>query len=411
MHARLFAAAAVLPPLLVATEAYAQAREIGSTAPAVYADDEEYRIPPKRLGGLSVSFNAEAKIEYDDNVYAEPSGKDGDVRFEFLPRIQVSTSPGPLTAKVDASGMIRRFGRLSSENVETGLVDGSVRWALGKSSTASGRLFWQRSAEERGDPESNIGALFGPRITNILGSELRYRTDSGRILVDLEATATRYDALPQRDADRDFSGYTARATLGLRTTSTVFVTAMGFASRRDFRLDLTSSGIKRNSSTYGGRLGLDIQPGGVIEGNISAGIFRFDPDDPMSSSKTGISVSGSLQYRPRRRTAVLLTAFRGDAATFRSGALQRTDTTAKLGVQQEVRHNLLFTPTVGYRMTRYNGSGQEQRTLTGSGELEYIFSRNMSVAANVSYSDRHSDDDFDDNFKRFRGGLSLRLRF
>lgn len=397
--------------LLNAGEACAQTREIGSTAPAVFAEDKEYREQPHRLGSLTMSLGAEARVEYDNNVYAEPTRTDGDARFEVSPSLRLRTAPAPLAAQFDASGTVRRYARLKSENVETWLLGGLVRWAPSKASVASGRLFMQRSVEERGDPETNIGAQFGPRRTDSFGGEAHYRRDSGHLLLDLEATGAYYNALARRDDTRDFTAYTSRATVGLRTTPTVFLTATGFVTRRAFRLDRTVSGIKRNSSTYGARLGVDIQPGGLLEGDLSAGIFRFDPDDTSAPGKTGISVSGSLTYRPRRRTAILLSASSGDVATFRNGAQQRTDTAFKLSIQQEIRHDLFATPTFGFRQTKYNASGDKQRTFIAGGEVEYVVSRQMSVAAIASYGDRDTDDPSRRSFKRFSGGVSLRMRF
>lgn len=397
--------------LLGAVDAVAQSRDIGSTAPAVFTESSEYRAPAHHLGSLSLSVGGEARIEYDDNVFAEPQNTNDDARFELSPALRLRTPPGPLSAQVAASGTLRRFATLTSENSDAWLVDGHVRWSPDKSSVASGRLFWQRSVEERGDPESNVGALFGPRLTDSFGGEARYRRDSGHVLLDLEASATRYDAVAKRDANRDFTNSAGRATFGLRTTPTLFVTATLFAARRDFRIERTPAGTKRNSATYGARVGVDIQPGGLFEGNFSAGIFRFEPEDPQSNGRTGVSVAGSLVYRPRRRTAILLNASSGDTATFRSGAQQRTDTGLKLSLQQEIRHNLFATPTFGFRETKYTGSGDKQRTLTFGAEVEYIMSRNLSVTVAASYGDRKAYDDVRDNFSRFRGGMSLRIRF
>ena len=401
-----------LPLLLLGAEgAHAQTREIGSTAPLVYADDKEYREQPIRLGGLSVSLGGEARIEYDDNVYAQKIGKEGDARFEITPSLRINTAPAPLRLQVNASGTARRFARLTSENVDMWYLDAALRWAPGPASIATGRMFVQRSVEDRGDPESNTGPQFGPRQTDLWGAEARYRRDSGRLLLDLEATATRYDAVARRDDNRDFSGYAARATFGLRTTKTIFITATAFASRREFRLDRTSTGARRNSSTYGARLGIDIQPGGLFEGNLSAGVFRFDSDDPQTPGKTGISVAGNLIYRPRRRTAIVLNASSGDVVTFRNGAQQRTDTIVKLSIQQEIRHDIFARPMFGLRETKYNRSLDTQRTITFGGEVEYIASRSVSVTASVTYGERNFDEATANDFKRVRAGVSVRARF
>ncbi|MFC3215850.1 outer membrane beta-barrel protein [Novosphingobium panipatense] len=413
MQVRALLLAAPVPLLLVSPRAMAQsqARDIGETAPAVFANDSIYRERPRRIGNMSLSLGLEAKLEYDSNVYAEPRDRNDDIRTEIMPRMRLATAPGPLSAELGASGNIRRFADLKTENAEAWSIDGALRWAPTDSSAASARGFVQRAIEERGDPESNVSQQTGPRKIDVLGGNLRYRRDSGHILIDVEGAATQYDAVSQRDADRDFTNYNARATFGLRTRSTVFLTATGFVTRRDFRLEKTAAGTGRNSTTFGGRVGVDIQPGGPLEGNFSAGVFRFDPSDGGVKGRTGISIAGSLVYRPRRRTAILLDVFQGDVATFRTGAQQRTDTSFRLAVQQEIRHDLFATPTFGFRQTKYNGSGDKQRIFTVGGEVEYVISRSISVVAMASYGDRDAEIDARDRYKRFRGGASVRMRF
>jgi hypothetical protein len=405
------ALAAPVPFLLaVPQQALAQARDIGSTASAVYPNDPEYKDLPMHLGSLNVSLGGEARVEYDTNVYATPSNARDDVHLELTPEVQIATAPGPLSAQAHGSATIRRFADLKTENTEAWVLDGSLRWSPETTTSVTGRAFYQRAVEERGSPESRQNPNDGPREIDSLGVDLRFRHMTRRLLFDLQGNATKYDALSAADANRDFTGLNGVATVGWRVTGITFVTASAFVAKRDFRLERTPSGSKRNTTTWGGRVGVEFEPGGVLEGNLSAGMFRFVPEDSLAKSRTGLSVSGSVTYRPRQRTAFMLDAFNGDVATFRSGAQSRTDTTVKLSVQQEIRHNLYATVGGGYRRSRYNGSGVKEQTPTVSGEIEYIFSRRMSVAAYANYGKRTSDDPTLE-FDRAKVGASFRMRF
>lgn len=405
-------ALAVPVPLLLATpqQALAQARDIGSTAPAVYPNDRSYRELPIHLGSIDVTMGGEARIEYDSNVYAEPANARDDVHLEITPEIRARTAPGVVSGEVLATSTIRRFADLKTENTEAWLLQGSARWSPDPSTSVTGRGFWQRAVEERGSPESRQDPNSGPREIDSLGGELRAHHETARLLFDLQGNITQYDAVSAADANRDFTGYSALATAGWRVSGITFVTLSAFAVRRDFRIERTSEGDKRNTTTWGMRGGIQIQPGGVLEGNLSAGFFRLEPDDPGTPGRTGLSVSGNLTYHPTRRTAVILDAFNGDVATFRTGAQSRTDTTVKLAVQQEIRHNLFATVGAGYRRSRYNGSGTKEQTVTASGEIEYVMSRNMSLAGYANFGKRTGDDGTQE-FDRFRTGAALRIRF
>ncbi|TCM21371.1 hypothetical protein EDF56_10135 [Novosphingobium sp. PhB165] len=410
-HRRLALAAPV--PLLLASPQHALAQQtgqIGSTAPAVFANDKEYRALPHHIGSLEVTAGAEAKIEYDSNVYAAENNAKDDVRFEISPRVRVRTAPAPLTFELNAGGMIRRYATYSTENAESWLADAGLHWQTGPTSNLNATVFSRRAIEDRGDTEARLNPNSGPRLIDSLGGELSYHRVSTRTMMDVLLDTTKYNAVSQIDADRDFTAFAGQATFGLRVTGRAFATATLFATRRDFRLDRTPSGAERDTTTFGGRLGINFQPGGLLEGGLSVGVFRHNPDDPNTPGHTGLSVAGNLTYHPTRRTAVLFDAFNGDVATFRVGATQRTDTIARVTVNQEIRHNLYANVAVGYRHTKYTGSGIREETLTGSGELEYLVMRNVSVAASMSYGNRTSDSATLE-FNRFRGGVALRVRF
>jgi hypothetical protein len=190
----------------------------------------------------------------------------------------------------------------------------------------------------------------------------------------------------------------------------VSATATGFINVRNYRIKSNATLTDRDTKTYGARLGVEFNPGGLFSGNISAGIFKLNHDDPTLSSRTGLSAAGEVTYRPSRRTAITLDLFNGDVATFRSGATSRTDTTAKITLQQEIRHNLFANVGTGYRRSKYIGNGLTESTILGFGEVEYLFSRNWSIAAKMNYGTRNSDNPRDE-FNRFRGGVEVRFQF
>src|SRR3546814_2282336 len=101
-----------------------------------------------------------------------------------------------------------------------------------------------------------------------------------------------------------------------------------------------------------------------------------------------------MSYAIRPRTAITLDAFRGDVATVRTGALARTDTRIGIGVQQEVRHNLLFNAGLSWRQTDYRGtSDQTQRIWGGNVEAEYLLNSHLSIAAMGWYrSEEHTSE-------------------
>ena len=388
----------------------AHAQSIGTTAPAVVAKDPEYRPVPVRIGPFDLATGVDVAIDYDSNIYALPDNEVSDEILQIRPYASLNYSDGPVSVRVATSSIIRRFVDNETENSEGTTFEGEVAWSPAERETLALSASWQRAIEDRGDPEARNNASIGPRITEITTAGARYRRARGRLLFGVEGVLRKNDAVASFDDDRDFTSYSGRATAGYRVSGAAFATASFFVNRRDFRLEFTPGGIDRNSTTYGGRLGLEFEPGGLVEGNIGVGLFRNEPDDPTFDSRTGLSVTGQLRYAPTRRAYVILDVFSGDVATFRNGATSRTDSSIRLTWQQEVRHNLLASATAGYSREKFVGLGQSQETFVGRFEVEYLATRNLSLAATASYGERSSDIAFDE-FNRFRGGLTARLRF
>jgi hypothetical protein len=130
-------------------------------------------------------------------------------------------------------------------------------------------------------------------------------------------------------------------------------------------------------------------------------VFRFDPADATIDPYTGLSASANLIYRPTERTAVLLDAFRGNVATYRTGAQSRTDSRVGITVQQELHHDL-FAHLTGYvRDTKFRGSGISETTYVAELGAEYLLNRHFTIGAVGRYSKRTSDDPFE-KFERTR---------
>jgi hypothetical protein len=389
--------------------AHAHAQSASSIAPSVGQEDPEYKADGIRFGSITVNPGVYASATYDNNIYADPAGKVDDAYFNVVPYVTAKYATQTLSLKANTRASITQFATLTQENSVAADVQAEASW----SPTASTRFLmgggWSRAVENRGDTEALTSVTTGPRKTDILSANLEYRRQQGRILLQAEASLRQYNVLSSLEDERDFTSYLSQLTLGYRVSGTIFGTATVFANRRDARLAVGSNGINRDASTYGTRLGVSIDPGGVIEGRVSAGLFRFNPDDPVLKSRTGVSVDGALIYHPTRRTAMIFNAFRGNVATFRNGAQSRTDTRATISVEQEVRHNIFGTLGVSYRQSKFIGSSTQEKTFALTPQAEWLVNRRLSVVADASFTKRTSNNPLQ-RYDRFNAGVSVRFR-
>mgnify|MGYP003636011214 CR=1 FL=1 len=404
--AKLFGTVSFVALMLSATSLKAQ-DIVRTTA----LDIPEAKAPPAiMVGSLAISPTIDAKLEYDDNIYARPTNKIDDFNIVVTPRIDAEVETGDVTAKLYTEARIRRFFEQSRENSEAGSLGGNLNWNLSATDRIRFAAGWERVAEDRGAPEARDIVAIGPRILNLFRTEANYEHVGTRIEYGVSVIADKLDYPDMLDADREFMSYTGEARVGYRINGSTSVIGIGFVNRRDYKLPVDYSLVDRDATTYGARAGLRFDGGAFIKGEATLGAFRFKGDDVTVNSRTGVSAAMSLVYAPTRRAAFTLNAFRGDIATVRRGADSRQDTRIRLGFQQEVRQNFRLQAAFVYRRRTYSGITDRETLLGGLFEAEYRIRRNASISASVRYADQDSNI-AEENFKRLRTALTFRVQF
>ncbi|BAV65638.1 outer membrane beta-barrel protein [Sphingobium cloacae] len=387
----------------------AGAQELDRATPLLEAP-KEYQARPIQIGPVSAFVGGDVRLEYDSNIYALPSDKIDDMRATLAPRVNLALESDRFELAAEGSAVIRRYFDNKTENSEAGKAELAGVYRFSETDSINAAIEWQRLVEQRGEPESQTDPATSPRRYDRLRGELAYNHIGSRITIGLKGTALRNNALARIDEERDFDQYSGQARIGYRVSGIMSAFGEGFIVVRDFDLPFDTSGIDRDSRTYGARVGLAFEPGGLLSGEAAVGVFRFKPDDPAQDSRTGLSVSAALVYAPTPRLAITLDGFRGDVATVRTGARSRTDTRLRLGVQSEVRHNLRLQGSLLYRRSNFVGTGQHERTLAGIVELEYLLSRHIALALMARIADRSSTRPADE-FDRAIFGAEIRFQF
>jgi hypothetical protein len=395
-----------LPALLASASVHAQV--IDRTAPTL-DEVEDFRPVGIRMGAATILPSAELRFEYDSNLFATPVNEQDDFRVVFAPSVVVDNQGERFRIRGTAQAEIRRYFDITSEDSEAGLVRLDTFFRFSEADLLRTDASWQRIVEDRGDPEARNFVGTGPRLIDAFSGDIEYGHTGARFGFGVSGGATKFDYRAPSDAERDHTALRLNGRLSYRVGPGASVYVRPFYSARNFRLATDTSGIDRDSKTYGARAGVEFDPGGLVRGRLGVGFFRFDPDDPALGKRTGLSVQGSLIYQPTQRTAFTLEAFRGDVATFRAGASSREDTRVTVGIQQEIRHNLRWQSALFYRRSNFVNGGDED-TIGGFAELEFRINRFMALAVSGRYADRSSSTPSDE-FDRFRGGLELRVRY
>jgi hypothetical protein len=395
----LVAVAAICASSVLGVKARAQSAQAQSSA--LHEAPNEYQALGVRSGNLILYPELLFGIEHDSNIFAEPSNEKGDEIFHLIPQVRGQVDEGLWKFRFLGEADIKRYAKHQSENSVGAIAQGEATFSPHDNETIHALAGWRRLVEDRGDPEANPGIGVGPRIANMFEGQLDYHRARGVWLIDASASATKFDYVAADDVFRNHLALSGQLTAGRQVGGLTFATVTAFVQKRTFDRKLDLSGFDRDATTYGARAGIQITPGGIFEGGASIGVFRFNPVDVTIDPYTGISASANLIYRPTERTALLLDAFRGNVATFRTGAQSRTDTRVGVTLQQEVHHDI-FAHLSGYvRDTVFRGSGISEKTYVAELGTEYLLNRHFTIGAVGRYGKRTSDDPFQE-FERTR---------
>jgi hypothetical protein len=363
------------------------------------------------IGQTVVSPVIDIQAQHDDNIFATPTNRAGDTIFDIMPRVTAKrATPGlDLNAKLTAD--IRRYVQHERENVAAFSAEADGRKLIGKNQSIAAKVGFARLFERRSDPEADTDRARHPSLINETEASLDYRLQGPRIGIAANAAFERLNYLPAADADRDLTNYHGSLRGTIKLTQAMGVYLQGYANRRDARLPFDRSGFDRDTTTIGAIAGISFDLTNKIQGEMGAGFFRANPDDPRLKAYNGLAISGRLTYRPRTRTAVSFDAFRGDVATIRQGALARVDTRLALSVDQEARHNLLLHGAISFRGIDYRGPGQRnQRYYGAEAEARYLISRGISLSLGGNYTRRTADLP-NERFRRWQGMLGVRFSY
>lgn len=370
-----------------------------------------YEYDGFRAGGAVILVTLDAASQYDSNLFATSQNEINDVRFELTPSVELKRDfAGGGRLRADAYGRLRFHAENPREDSQAFGVSGSYAQTTRSGRRLFASIDYDRVIESRGDPETRAGPTDRPRRIDDLRGEIEGRLPIGRTFLEASLSAEKVNYLDIAENDRDLAAYRASLRLGYLVSpgTNLFVEAYG--NRRDYRLAVDFSGVNRDTTTLGVYAGVHKELGQRLRGRFGIGVFRADPDSPVLDGFTGVGVTGELTWNPRVRTALSLRISRGDVATVRSGATGRVDTTLRVSLDQEVRHNLLLHASVTYADRSYRGSARGHlRTVSGETELEFLINRRWALFTGVSHADRNALGAVD-RFARTTVGAGVRFK-
>lgn len=152
-----------------------------------------------------------------------------------------------------------------------------------------------------------------------------------------------------------------------------------------------ASGYRRDSSGYEAKVGAVIDLGAKLHAEGALGWHYEELRDSRFDPLEGLIAEASLVWSPSRLTTVTLsgeTAFEPTTLVDSSGSTQYS---GDIKIAHSLRRNLEVDAGLGLALRTYQGSGDEDVTMTGTAGLAWSLNRNLALTARYSYENLQSN--------------------
>lgn len=369
-------------------------------------------------GGFVLYPSFEIGLAGDDNIYRQPEEETSDTVRYFRPRIfgvsRWSRHEFLLDAGMDASD----FANADGENVTNWYAGLGGRIDISRDAWLRANLTLRELHEERGDPESPFTALEPvSRKMSDLAVEAFRRWNRFSFGIEGRSAGLAYEdavdavtgrILTQRDRDRDEREVSARIGLDISPGNEIFLRATRFSRRYD-RLQGEDL-FARDSDGEETALGIKLDVGALIGGELFAGYRKqsYDRDERLPEVD-GISYGGALTWNPTPLTTVRGAARR----TVNESALRRASgylaSSVNIGLDHELRRNVLIGGDVGLFVNEYVGIEREDEIVTGT--IRLVWKINRTAEADLGLRIQRRESSFPrDNYDKDYVYLNVRFK-
>jgi len=387
-----------------------QRHPLGAPGSAVY-DRDRPDFEAKGMAAGSFRFYPSVTVGsyYDSNVFASETNEVDDFVGFVGPQLVVTSEQDALTLDARLGVGISRYLDRTDQNVEEGEGHVGGRYRLSSSDSLRGGLTLRREVVGRDDVDDG-GGVGAPRMVHRAIADAGYSSVRGPFTIDIGGRAADQDFRldTQRGADR--REYDGTGRLGYRATRELTPFVEPFFQIRDFDTSVDSNGFQRDANRVGGRVGTLYTLGDTLSLEASAGLARWEFDDPAFGDDTGWMARATMGWNVTPVTTLKAGLGRDEVATTRAGSSLREVVSTNVGVEHAIQANILVFADAEYRMIDFNGPARDDDVVQLAVGGDYFLTQMFSVGASYLVANRDSTVAGED-FTRNIVWLNLRAQF
>ena len=364
-------------------------------------------------GGFTVSPSFTTGEQYSDNVLYQNGKKSGDFATHIRPIVDVKSNWSRHALNFNFNGDIAEYAKLGNQanyhDVQTG-VDG--QFDITRNSYFSANVGYNMLHQLRNsvDQINSLGTSY--YNTKVMSGYYNHEFNRVTIKTGVDALRSDYDNTTSSTGSllqmQSRSGlvYTPSIRLGYELQSE-YEAFIKIASRQvvyDSAVLSNGSGTayNRNSSGYNATGGLAFELTDLITGNISMGYLDRTYQDARFKEISGVNGFLNLRWRPTALTTVTNQISRDINETTQVGVSGVLSSLINVGLEHELKRNILLRTSVNYNMLDYQGYdktnviAQDQKNRVdnqygGSLGAQYLLNRYLNTDLTYTYQSRASN--------------------
>lgn len=369
----------------------------------------EYDAPGRRLGGFELNASLDLEATSTDNLFAAPEPDPAyvdDIFFEVTPTVRLASDWSRHALGAEGSYTSKTHEDFGNEDAETWYLRGSGRFDISEATSLSAAARTAHQVEPRTDPDSPfIGDPTEYDRTDLTaGAQHRF----ARLLVRGDVDWIEYDYEgAQNFRDNEVSRLRGRVEIDVTPRLDLLLQA----SADEFEYVNTPT-LDSEGQTYLIGVALD---GDLVTGEISAGYFERDYDDPTIDTFDGLAVAAAIEWYITRLTTITFTG-RQDADDQIGATVPEPFITTEFGgrVDHELLRNLILSlGALGGERDYKNIDRHDEYTEFELG-ADWLLNPHAVVRLRYEYDETESEGDIlvtrpDFEVNAVTLGLSLRL--
>ena len=368
------------------------------------------------VDGFRLFPEADVGVNLTDNVFQTDANKKSDVNIRIAPAFRLASEWSQHMLEFFGSLTALRYADHSSENLTNWNVGGRGRLDIRRGAAFFAGASHAVEHEGRSSPNSP-GDIAEPVRYSVFHSDasVSFQPNRLRVLIGGEFDRYSYDATPlfgggflnNHDRDRDELRLRGRVSYEISPGYLAFVEAAYI--RREFDLALDRTGVNRDSNGSAFNAGFEFELVEFLHGEVFVGRLDRHFGAPLKDF-SGFNYGSTLTWLATPLTTVRLSAARMLSETTVPGASIGVDNTFGVGVDHELRRNVILQANLSYVDSEFLGTLRDDSYIEGRLGATYLIDRNLSATAGYERRQRESNapgEDYSED--KFSVGLHVQL--